>query len=89
MIIHYATQLPNMHSNYITVKQSIYFFMLSSISLLSICAVKTVSTNQSSYTVTECEDPQLDFSVVIAGQPGQGRSCVVTISIVPDTAVGK
>ena len=53
-------------------------------------AVKIVGTDQPSYTVTEGEDSQVDFNVVISGAlPGQGRSCVVTITTVPGSAVGK
>ena len=50
---------------------------------------KTVGTDQPSYTVTECENPQLNFNVVISGTLGPGRSCVVDITTVPGTAVGK
>ena len=53
-------------------------------------AVKIVGTDQPSYTVTEGEDPQVNFDVVISGAlPGQGRSCAVTIMTVPGSAVGK
>jgi len=52
--------------------------------------VKIVGTDQPSYTVTEGEDPQVNFNVVISDAlPGQGRSCVVTIMTVPGSAVGK
>ena len=51
--------------------------------------VKTIGTDQLSYTVTECEDPQLIFNVVISGTLGSGRSCVVDITTVPGTATGK
>ena len=39
--------------------------------------------------MTECENPQLNFNVVISGTLGQGRSCVVDITTVPGTAIGK
>jgi len=51
--------------------------------------VKTIGTDQLSYTVTECEVPQLIFNVVISGTLGSGRSCVVDITTVPGTATGK
>ena len=52
---------------------------------------KTVGTDQPSYTVTEFEDPQLNFNVPLSGPttPGPGRLCVVTITAVPGTALSK
>jgi len=52
--------------------------------------VVTVGFDQSSYSVTEFQDSQLDFNVqILSGQKGPGRSCVVTISTLPDSATCK
>ena len=51
-------------------------------------AVVTAAFDQSSYTVTECADPRLDFSVVVNGQSAPGRPCVVSIATIPGTAMG-
>ena len=51
--------------------------------------VANVGFDQSSYTVTEFEDSQLDFNVILSGQKGPGRSCVVTVSTLPDSATCK
>ena len=52
--------------------------------------VVTVGFDQSSYSVTEFQDSQLDCNVqILSGQKGPGRSCVVTISTLPDSATCK
>ena len=38
--------------------------------------------------MTEYEDQQLNFDVVLTGQKGPGRSCVVTVSTLDDSATG-
>ena len=50
----------------------------------------TIGTGQSSYSVTEYDDPQLTFNVnILSGEKGPGRSCVVTVSTLDDSATGK
>ena len=50
----------------------------------------TIGTGQSSYSVTEYDDQQLTFNVnILSGEKGPGRSCVVTISTLEDSATGK
>ena len=39
--------------------------------------------------MTEYEDQELNFNVVLSGQKGPGRSCVVTVSTLDDSATGK
>ena len=51
--------------------------------------VATIATGQPSYSVTEFEDQQLNFDVELTGQKGPGRSCVVTVSTLDDSASGK
>ena len=51
--------------------------------------VATIATGQPSYSVTEFEDQQLNFDVELTGQKGPGRSCVVTVSTLDDSATGK
>ena len=38
--------------------------------------------------MTEFEDEQLNFDVQLTGQKGAGRSCVVTVSTLEDSATG-
>ena len=51
--------------------------------------VATIATGQPSYSVTEYEDQQLNFNIVLTGQKGPGRSCVVTVSTLDDSATGR
>ena len=39
--------------------------------------------------MTEFEDEQLNFDVQLTGQKGPGRSCVVTVSTLDDSATGE
>ena len=39
--------------------------------------------------MTEYEDPQLTFSVVLSGQEDQSHYCVVTVSTIDDSATRK
>ena len=58
--------------------------------LTFLSAVATVGFDQTSYSVTEFEDSQLNFNVqILSGQKGPGRSCVVTVSTLPDSATCK